>query len=72
MAVTIYNRWGQKVFESTESNFEWDGTRNGKGDCKAGTYYVLIEGSFGSRYDSITGERIPFPVKDEFSIQLFR
>ena len=72
MTVTIYNRWGQKVFESNDPVFEWDGTRNGKGDCKAGTYYVLIDGSFGSSYDPNTGERIPFLVKDEYWIQLLR
>ena len=72
MNVTIYNRWGQKVFESDEPTFKWDGTRNGKGACKAGTYYILIEGTYGSSYDSITGERIPYPVKEEIPIQLFR
>jgi gliding motility-associated-like protein len=72
MAVTIFNRWGQKVFESDDSAFEWDGTHKGKGDCKTGTYYVLIDGSFGSTYDPNTGERIPNLVKDEYWIQLLR
>lgn len=26
----IYNRWGQKIFESTEPNASWDGTVNGQ------------------------------------------
>ncbi len=26
----IYNRWGQKLFESTSQNMGWDGTFNGK------------------------------------------
>ena len=26
----IYNRWGDKVFESTDPNQGWDGTYNGK------------------------------------------
>ena len=72
MSVTIFNRWGQKVFESDDSNFKWDGTHKGKGDCKSGTYYVLIDGSFGSTYDPNSGERIPNLVKDEYWIQLLR
>ena len=72
MTITIFNRWGQIVFESDDSNFEWDGTHKGKGECKAGTYYVLIDGSFGSSYDPNTGERIPNLVKDEYWIQLLK
>ena len=30
MFLTIYNRWGQKVFESSDQNNTWDGTFNGK------------------------------------------
>ncbi len=26
----IYNRWGQKIFESTEPNASWDGTVDGQ------------------------------------------
>ena len=71
MVITIYNRWGQKVFESTDPEFKWDGTHLGKGKCKEGTYYVVIEGSYGSTYNSL-GERIPNSIKDEYSIQLLR
>jgi gliding motility-associated-like protein len=28
--VQIFNRWGEKVFESNDINFEWDGTYRGK------------------------------------------
>lgn len=38
----IYNRWGNKVFSSTDISKGWDGTKNGK-EMQAGTYvYVLI------------------------------
>ena len=73
MQVAIYNRWGQKVFESTDSEFEWDGTHKGKGNCKAGTYYVIIDGSYGSTYtNDSTPIRVPNLVKDEYYIQLVR
>jgi gliding motility-associated-like protein len=27
--ILIFNRWGEKIFESTDVNFEWDGTHKG-------------------------------------------
>ena len=38
----IYNRWGQKVFESAGYVSEWDGTINNK-KLPIGTYYYLID-----------------------------
>lgn len=41
--VTIYNRLGRTIFESTTDNQPWDGTsKNGK-TCKDGTYFYKIE-----------------------------
>ena len=38
----IYNRWGEKVFESRDSSQGWDGKFNGL-DCASGVYaYILI------------------------------
>lgn len=37
----IYNRWGQKVFESTEANAEWDGRVDGK-DAPSDVYSCLV------------------------------
>lgn len=44
--LSILNRWGQKVFESTNANNGWDGTMNGS-PLDAGLYYYLIKGVFG-------------------------
>jgi len=40
--VTVYNRWGSPVFESSGYNRAWDGTLNGK-KLPDGTYYCIIE-----------------------------
>ena len=46
LVVQIYNRWGEKVFESNGYNSQnaWDGTfyKNGK-DLPIGTYYYIID-----------------------------
>lgn len=37
--LTIFNRWGQAVYEGTEG---WDGTHNGR-NVSPGTYYYILE-----------------------------
>lgn len=39
--VTVYNRWGNEVYTSTEYTTPWDGTVNGK-LLPYGTYYYVI------------------------------
>jgi gliding motility-associated-like protein len=41
----IYNRWAEKVFESTEINKGWDGTFNGKAD-KTAVYIWVCQFQF--------------------------
>jgi gliding motility-associated-like protein len=38
----VYNRWGVKVFESTNVIPRWDGRFNGE-EAPAGTYYWLVK-----------------------------
>ena len=41
--IVIYNRWGEKVFESGTINFSWDGTfRNKPEDSAVFAYYVKL------------------------------
>ena len=49
---TIYNRWGQKLFEWTDPAEGWDGTFNGK-NVKEGVYYVHVQakGADGVKYN---------------------
>lgn len=71
MQVEIINRWGKKVFESEDSNFKWDGKSKNGLDCSEGVYYVIIDGTFGSKYD-LLGNRIPNVVRDQFTLYLMR
>ncbi|MCB9196006.1 MAG: gliding motility-associated C-terminal domain-containing protein [Flavobacteriales bacterium] len=74
VTVTIFNRWGKKVFESNEADFQWDGTLKNKGnvDCADGVYYVIMTGYYGSYFDSVTGESIPIPLDEQYTIELMR
>jgi len=52
----IYNRWGEKLFDTQDPLYGWDGTTNGS-VCPEGTYFALIE------YATIDGEkRVTTPV----------
>lgn len=42
-SIVIFNRWGQKVFESDNADVKWDGkTKKGK-KVPSGTYYYIID-----------------------------
>lgn len=48
--VSIFNRWGLKVYESSDVNFKWNGKQNGKGNtCSDGTYFykLILTGNNG-------------------------
>lgn len=40
--LAIYNRWGQRIFESTDPNQKWDGSFKGR-PCDIGTYNFFIQ-----------------------------
>jgi gliding motility-associated-like protein len=39
---TIYDRWGEKVFETTDQNKGWDGKFKGR-DCDPAVYVYYLE-----------------------------
>lgn len=39
---TIYNRWGQSIFESKELGIEWDGRIDAKNVASTGSYFWII------------------------------
>ncbi|MEA3495774.1 MAG: PKD domain-containing protein [Bacteroidota bacterium] len=49
----IFNRWGQKVFESKGENMDWDGTTKGI-LVSEGTYYYVFESSLLTQAGTIT------------------
>lgn len=49
--ITIYNRWGQEIFKSSDKDFKWDGkTTNGE-PVSEGVYFYL--GSFKKQNDPL-------------------
>jgi gliding motility-associated-like protein len=40
--VKVFNRWGQKLFESKGYSTPWDGTAEGN-DCPVADYYYIID-----------------------------
>ena len=40
---SIFNRWGQLMFQNTSSIFSWDGTTMEGVDCPDGTYFGVFE-----------------------------
>jgi gliding motility-associated-like protein len=52
--LTIFNRWGAKIFESKSANPSWDGTNlNGEVVPSADYYYII---KFNNpAYNDITG-----------------
>ena len=53
--IMIYNKWGQKLFESTDIWEGWNGKYNGK-DCSDGTYYWIVYYSdINRKHNNVTG-----------------
>lgn len=50
--MSIYNRWGQRLFDTHNLHDCWDGTYNGR-DVKEGVYFVVVKakGSDGVKYN---------------------
>lgn len=46
---SIYNRWGQKLFENTDQQiFEWDGVSESGKAVPSGTYFFILEATFNN------------------------
>lgn len=59
--IKIYNRWGQRVFESNDTNFQWNGTYNNK-KLATGIYQYII------KYYRVTDDRHPISMNGHIVI----
>jgi gliding motility-associated-like protein len=44
--ITFYNRWGKRVFETTDIDINWNGRNNDGGELAAGTYFYVAQVNF--------------------------
>ena len=49
-SVTVFDRWGQKVYSGTAQDPAWDGTTNGR-ECPTADYYYVIDLGNGQTYN---------------------
>lgn len=61
LTIRVYNRWGQKVFESDDAQFKWNGRDENGNELSEGTYFVVLQGYYGGK-----------EVTDNFPVTLFR
>lgn len=54
--IQIFNRWGERVFESGDILDSWDGTYKGK-DVPDGVYFYIIKGDKVDRAGTVTVKR---------------
>lgn len=52
--ISIYTRWGTKVFETHDINYSWDGRSNGE-FCNPGVYYYVGFYQIGTTQKAIKG-----------------
>ena len=51
----IYDRWGNQILKTTDTEFEWDGTFNGQ-PCNSGVYAYMVEVDYiDGRSETLSG-----------------
>ena len=53
--MAVFNRWGEKIFESLDVNFGWDGTYKGKEQEQAVYIYYIIVGMTDGTTKTLSG-----------------
>ena len=49
LSFTVYNRWGNKVFHSTDTQLIWEGKNNDSKQLSEGTYFYILTATLESR-----------------------
>ena len=52
-SMTIWNRWGEQVFETGDPNEGWNGQKNNNGEYSPAGVYVVIVTYTGPRGDDV-------------------
>src|SRR5690606_10346637 len=55
VSINVFNRWGQKVFNTNQLNDGWDGRTNSGTEVPEGTYYFIIEVTTTNGSETKTG-----------------
>ncbi|MCB0700899.1 MAG: gliding motility-associated C-terminal domain-containing protein [Chitinophagales bacterium] len=50
----VYNRWGEKIFETSHPKQYWDGTFAGK-ECQVGTYFYRLKSTCVTGQEEVSG-----------------
>lgn len=69
--IMIFDRWGEKVFSSTNPSFCWDGTYNGK-MLDAGVFVYFIKAEYLMEGDNAAAAKKKFDVNKKGNITLIR
>lgn len=70
--ISIYNRWGNLIFENASPQISWDGTNASGTQAAAGTYYYVISKAEMNSGNAINNELDNFNYQETGWVQLIR
>ncbi len=51
-SISVFDRWGQKVYSGASQDPDWDGTTNGS-ECPTADYYYILELGDGQKFNGV-------------------
>lgn len=67
----IYNRWGQKVFETNNAGEKWDGAYEGR-NAETGTYFYTLHYDYGAPFTALNSNAATAPKLIKGEVTLIR